>query len=88
MREKAQKQSAKTTSEAIYRDRQLLLVPKNAVTTVNSIVYRDIINNALKEAKIDNVLVTTVTAFRTEVSIVVTTAEENTAEDLLQHRAI
>ena len=86
--EKAQKQSAKTTSETIYRDRQLLLVPKNAVTTVNSIVYRDIINNALKEAKIDNVLVTTVTAFRTEVSIVVTTAEENTAEDLLQHKAI
>ena len=51
-------------------------------------MYRDTINNALKEAKIDNVLITTVTAFRIEVSIIVTTAEENTAEDLLQHKAI
>ena len=49
---------------------------------------RDTINNALKEVKIDNVLVATVTAFRTEASIVITTAEGNTAENLLQHKAI
>ena len=85
---KAQKQSAKVTSEVAYRDRQLLLVPKVAITTVNSVVYRDTINNALKEAKIDNVLVATVAASRTGASIVVTTAEGNTAEDLLQHKAI
>ena len=85
---KAQKQSAKVTSEVAYRDRQLLLVLKVAITTVNSVVYRDTINNALKEAKIDNVLVATVAASRTGASIVVTTAEGNTAEDLLQHKAI
>ena len=59
-----------------------------AITTVNSVVYRDTINNALKEAKIDNVLVATVAASRTGASIVVITAEGNTAEDLLQHKAI
>ena len=85
---KAQKQSAKVISEVAYRDRQLLLVLKVAITTVNSVVYRDTINNALKEVKIDNVLVATVAASRTEASIVMITAEGNTAEDLLQHKAI
>ena len=85
---KAQKQSAKVILEVAYRDRQLLLVLKVAITTVNSVVYRDTINNALKEAKIDNVLVATVAVSRIEASIVVTTAEGNTTEDLLQHKAI
>ena len=85
---KSTKAKCKVTSEVAYRDRQLLLVFKVVITTVNSVVYRDTINNALKEAKIDNVLVATVAASRTEASIVVTTAERNTAEDLLQHKAI
>ena len=88
MTEKAQKQSAKVSSETTQRERQLLLVSKTAVTIINSIIYRDTINNALKAAKIDNVLVATVTIFRTGASIVVTTAEENTAEDLLKHKAV
>ena len=33
-------------------------------------------------------LVSTVAVFRTGASIVVTTAEENTAEELLKHRAV
>ena len=51
-------------------------------------MYRDTINNALKAAKIDNVLVATVAIFKTGASIVVTTAEDNTAEDLLKHKVI
>ena len=85
---KAQKQSAKVTSKVAYRDRQLLLVSKTAITTVNSVVYRDTINNVLKQAKISNVLIATVAVSRTEASIVVTTVEGNTAEDLLQHKVI
>ena len=88
MTEKAQKQSAKVSSETAQRERQLLLVSKTAVTIINSSVYRDTINNALKAAKIDNVLVATVAIFRTDASIVVTTAEDNTAEDLLKHKVI
>lgn len=80
---KAQKQSAKITTESAHRDKQLLLVPKETITTINSVVYRNTINNALKKAKINNILITTVTVSRTEASIVVTTAENNTAEDLI-----
>ena len=80
MTEKAQKQSAKVSSETAQKERQLLLVSKTAVTIINSNVYRDTINNALKAAKIDNVLIATVAIFRTDTNIVVTTAEDNTAE--------
>ena len=55
---------------------------------VNSLAYRNAINNALKIVKVENVLVSTVAVFRTDTSIVVRTAEENTAEDLLKHRAV
>ena len=56
--------------------------------TVNSLVNRNTINNALKIIKVKNVLVLTVIVFRTDISIVIITAEENTAEDLLKHRAV
>ena len=56
--------------------------------TINSLAYRNTINNALKIAKVENVLVSTVAVSRTDVSIVVTTAEENTAKELLKHRAV
>ncbi|SLM38799.1 hypothetical protein LPUS_09148 [Lasallia pustulata] len=85
---KAAKPKSKVTAESLYRGRQLLLTPKTAVTSVNSIAYRNTINNALKQAKINNVLVSTVAVSRTGASIVVTTAEGNTAEDLLKHKAI
>ncbi|SLM41109.1 hypothetical protein LPUS_12025 [Lasallia pustulata] len=85
---KAAKSKPKVTAENVYRGRQLLLTPKTAVTSINSIAYRNTINNALKQAKINNVLVLTVAVSRTDASIVVTTAEENTAEDLLKYKAI
>ena len=85
---KAAKPKPKPNAESEYRERQLLLTPKTAVTSINSIAYRNAINKALKEAKINNVLVSTVTMSRTGNSIVVTAAEGNTAEDLLQHKAI
>ncbi|SLM33943.1 hypothetical protein LPUS_02573 [Lasallia pustulata] len=85
---KAAKPNPKVTAESVYRGRQLLLTPKTAVTSINSIAYRNTINNALKQAKINNVLVSTVAVSRTGASIVVTTAEGNTAEDLLKHKAI
>ena len=88
MTEKAQKQSAKSVSETAYRERQLLLVSKTSVTTVNLVLYRDTINNALKAVKIKNILIATVIIFRTETSIVMITAEENTAKDLLKHKTI
>ncbi|SLM39078.1 hypothetical protein LPUS_09506 [Lasallia pustulata] len=85
---KAAKPNPKVTAESVYRGRQLLLTPKTAVTSINSIAYRNTINNALKQAKINNVLVSTVAVSRTGASIVVTTAEGNTAEDLLKHKAL
>jgi hypothetical protein len=48
---------------------------------------RNKINNALKTAKIDNVLVSTVAILQSEASIVFTTSE-GTAEDLLQHQDV
>ena len=88
MTEKAQKQSAKTVSKTDYRERQLLLVSKTSVITVNSVFYRDTIKNALKTAKIKNILIITVTIFRIEASIVIITAEENTVKDLLKYKNI
>ena len=68
--------------------RQLLLTSEIKDIAVNSLAYRNTINNTLKIIKVKNVLVLTVTVFRTDISIVVIIAEENTAEDLLKHRAV
>ncbi|SLM37289.1 hypothetical protein LPUS_07068 [Lasallia pustulata] len=62
---KAAKPKPKVTAESVYRGRQLLLTPKTAVTSINSIAYRNTINNALKQAKINNVLVSTVAVHST-----------------------
>ena len=82
------KQKSKISAESAYRERQLLLTLETKDIAVNSLAYRNAINNALKTVKVKNVLVPTVTVFRTDVSIVITIAEENTAEDLLKHRAV
>ena len=85
---KVTKQKPKISAESAYRERQLLLTPETKDIVINSLAYRTAINNALKIAKVENVLVSTVAVFRTDASIVVTTAEENTAEELLKHRAV
>ena len=82
------KQKLKISAESAYRERQLLLTLEIKDIAVNSLAYRNAINNALKTAKVENVLVLTVTVSRTDASIVVTTVKENTAEDLLKHRAV
>ncbi len=48
---------------------------------------RNKVNNALKTAKIDNLLVSSVAILQSEASIVFTTSED-TAEDLLKHQHI
>ena len=88
MTAKVTKQKLKISAESAYRERQLLLTLETKGIAVNSLAYRNAINNALKTAKVENVLVSTVTVFRTDASIVVTTAKENTAEELLKHRAV
>ncbi len=60
---------------------------KTISTAINAIEMRNKINNALKTAKIDNVLVSTVAISQSEASIVFTTSE-GTAEDLLQHQDV
>ena len=88
MTAKVIKQKLKISAESAYRERQLLLTLEIKDIAVNSLAYRNAINNALKTAKVENVLVLTVTVSRTDASIVVTTVKENTAEDLLKHRAV
>ena len=88
MTAKVTKQKPKISAESAYRERQLLLTLETKSIAVNSLAYRNAINNALKTAKVENVLVSTVAVFRTDASIVVITAEENTAEELLKHRAV
>ena len=88
MTAKVTKQKPKISAESAYRERQLLLTSETKDIAINSLAYRNAINNALKTAKVENVLVLTVTVFRTDASIVVTTAEGNTAEELLKHRAV
>ena len=88
MTAKVTKQKSKISAESAYRERQLLLTLETKGIAINSLAYRNTINNALKTAKVENVLVLTVAVFRTDASIVVTTAEENTAEELLKHRAV
>ena len=88
MTAKVIKQKPKISAESAYRERQLLLTLETKGIAINSLAYRNAINNALKIAKVENVLVSTVAVFRTDISIVVITAEENTAEELLKHRAV
>ena len=61
--------------------------PKTIPTAINAIEMRNKINNALKTAKIDNLLVATVAISQSEASIVFTTSE-GTAEDLLKHQHV
>ena len=61
--------------------------PKTSTTTINAIDMQNKVNNALKTAKIDNLLVATVAISQSEVSIVFTTSE-GTAEDLLKHQHV
>ena len=82
------KQKLKISAESAYRERQLLLISETKGIAVNSLAYRNAINNALKTVKVENVLVSTVAVFRTDASIVITIVEENTPEDLLKHRAV
>ena len=88
MTAKVTKQKPKISAESAYRERQLLLTSETKGIAINSLAYRNAINNALKTAKVENVLVSTVAVSRTGASIVVTTAEENTAKELLKHRAV
>ena len=81
MTAKVTKQKSKISVESAYRERQLLLTSETKNIAINSLAYRNAINNALKIAKVENVLVSTVAVFRTDTSIVVTIAEENTAEE-------
>ena len=57
---------------------------KTPQTTINVIDMRNKINNALKAAEIDNLLVSTVAISQSRASIVFTTSE-GTVEDLLKH---
>jgi len=61
--------------------------PKTPTTTINAIDMRNKVNNALKTAKIDNLLVATVAISQSEASIVFTTSE-GTAKDLLKHQHV
>ena len=53
------------------RERQLLLTSETKDIAINSLAYRNAINNALKTVKVENVLVLTVAVSRTDASIVV-----------------
>jgi len=76
---------SKTTAKPIsFRERHLVMKSKTSITTINAIDMRNKINNALKTAKTDNLLVSTVAISQSGVSIVFTICED-TAEDLLKH---
>ena len=70
-----------------YRDRRLILTPKTKINAINPIVMRNKINNAIKTAKIDNLLVSTVALSQSGASMVFTTSE-GTADDLLKHQKV
>lgn len=70
-----------------FRERRLVMKPKTPTTTINAIDMRNKVNNALKTAKIDNLLVSTVAISQSGASIVFTTSE-GTAEDLLKHQHV
>ena len=70
-----------------FRERHLVMKPKTPTTTLNAIDMRNKVNNALKTAKIANLLVSTVAISQSGASIVFTTSED-TAEDLLKHQHV
>ena len=83
----ARKIAKPATKTISYRDRRLVMKPKTIPTAINAIEMRNKINNALKTAKIDNLLVATVAISQSGASIVFTTSE-GTAEDLLKHQHV
>ena len=64
------------------------MTPKNPVSDINSMIYRDKVNQALKDAKIDSVMVATVAMSYANKNIVFTTTENTTAKELLKHKDI
>ena len=75
--------------QSTLRDRRVLLTANEPISaSFNSMQYRDTVNNALKQANIKNVLIATATVSRSQNSIILTTAEDNTAEDLMKHKEI
>ena len=53
MTAKVTKHKLKISAESAYRERQLLLTSETKGIAINSLAYRNAINNALKTAKVD-----------------------------------
>ena len=63
------------------------MTSKTFTITINVIEMQNKVNNALKAAKIDNLLISTVIVSQFKVSIVFITCED-TAKDLLKHQHV
>jgi len=81
------KPTATSWNTTSYRDRHLIITSTTVIKTLNSIFIRNNINNALKSANL-NIMVVTVTMSQSKSNIVITTLSETTAEDLLKHQKI
>ncbi len=81
------KKSLPKSQEIPYRERRLIVSPKNENWTLKTMKMRDSINNALKKAKSD-LIVATIAKTQKGNNIVLMISEKYTADVLLAQRAI
>ena len=80
------KDFAKTAKSEAWLSKRMIAKPKNQISTINAVEYRNKINNALKMHKKVDVLVQTVQLSRTGQHIVFTTTENLNAQKLIEYR--
>ena len=80
------KDFAKSAKSDAWLSRRIIARPKNQISTINAVEYRNKINDALKLHKKGDMLVQTVQLSRTGQHIVFTTTENSNAQEFVEYR--
>ncbi len=83
-----QKQIQQMNETIDWKNKRMITIPRIAQNSINSILLRNKINNALKKQNITNVFVTTVVLSKTKNNIVFIVNENSTIDQLIEHRSI
>ena len=80
------KNFTKTAKSDAWLSKRMVAKSKNQISTINTVKYRNKINDTLKMHKKVDVLVQTIQLSRTEQHIVFTTTENSNAQKLIEYR--
>ncbi|KAI9707257.1 MAG: hypothetical protein M1836_000217 [Candelina mexicana] len=81
-------ESNSKTQKSTVRDRRLLISAANQTEKFDSLACRNQINDALKKADIKDLLVVKATLSVSQSNVIIETAKDNTADQLLQNKQV